>query len=109
MPDALTRVSEAEIRCHPASDLIKALNHAIRRSILRFLLEKAPATPIEIRRGIPIFVGSGLNFHLNILVGTGAITRVRIDTGHRESLYSPSKAIQTSWCLDALRLTAGED
>jgi predicted ArsR family transcriptional regulator len=98
-----------EIAANSASDLIKALNHAIRRSILRFLLESAPATPAQIRRGIPIFVGTGLNFHLEILVATGTVTRVRTEVGRKEGFYSPTEAIQTSWFLDVLQLTAGED
>lgn len=91
-----------------ASDLVRALNHSIRRSILRFLLETAPASPTQIRRGLACSVGNNLNHHLGILVTTGAVTR-RKQAGYREHFYSPSEAVRVSWVLTALQLTEQED
>lgn len=92
-----------------AAALIKALNHSIRRSILRILLRSAPASSTQIRDGIPGLVGNKLNFHLTILVTSGAVARERKRVGHRESFYAPTDAIQVPWFLTALQLTAAED
>jgi DNA-binding transcriptional ArsR family regulator len=89
------------------SDLVKALNHPTRRSILRFLLKKAPASSTEVRSATP--GRERLNFHFEILVETGAVTRHEKRIGCRENFYSPSAAIQARWCLTVLKLTAKED
>ena len=91
-----------------ASALVSALNNAIRRSIMRFLLRNGPAGSPQIRRGIPISVGNNFNHHLGLLVNTGAVTREK-RVGYREIFYSPSEAIRSSWVLTVLRLTEQED
>lgn len=91
-----------------AGELIKALNHPIRRSVLRFLQKTGAATSTQIRNGIPDVVRNNLNHHLEILVITGAVTRGR-QTGIRASIYSPLRATQVQWFQKALQLTAAED
>lgn len=92
-----------------AGSLVRALNSPIRRSVLRFLLETAPASLNDIRRGTPGFVGNSLRHHLDLLVATGAVTREKKQTGYRERLYSPTEAIRAPWFLTVLHLTAVED
>jgi hypothetical protein len=93
-----------------AADLVRALNHSVRRSVLRFLLEKqAPASTAEIRRGVPGFVGNNLGHHLDILVDSGTLVRNRKQVGYRERFFEPTDAIQVPWFLTVLRLTAKED
>lgn len=91
-----------------ASDLVKALNHAVRRLVLRFLLSKGPASSTEIRGGIPISIGNSFNHHLDLLVNTGALTREK-RVGYRESFYSLSDAAGAAWFRTVLRLTELED
>lgn len=52
--------------------------------------------------------GNNLNFHLDILVTSGTVTREK-RIGYRESFYAPTEAIRAPWFLAALRLTADED
>lgn len=92
-----------------AADLVKALNHETRRSILRILLATAPASATQIRNGISGYVGNRLTFHLGILVTTGAVTRGQKRAGRRELYYSPSQATRVPWFLTVLQLTAPED
>jgi hypothetical protein len=90
-----------------AGELLKALNHPIRRSILRFLQNTAQASSTEIRRAIPI--GNNLSHHLEILVITGAVTRGPKPMNLRANVYSPEEATQARWFQTALQLTAAED
>lgn len=86
------------------SELIKALNHAVRRSILRYLLENEAASSTQIRNAIP----DGNNAHLDVLVTSALVTKEK-RIGHRENFYSLTRAIQAPWVLTALQLTAAED
>jgi DNA-binding transcriptional ArsR family regulator len=80
------------------SDLVRALNHPTRRSILRFLLNTAPASSTAIRRGMPGLESNRINFHFETLVTTGAVTRHERQAGYRESFYSPTEAVRAGWC-----------
>jgi hypothetical protein len=91
-----------------ASELIRALNHSIRRAVLRALLESGSASSTQIRALIPSVGGNNLNFHLDILVTSGAIAKEK-RVGCRENFFVPTKALQVSWLLTALHLTAVED
>ena len=86
------------------SELIKALNHGVRRSILRYLLENGAASSTQIRKTIP----DGNNAHLDILVTSALVTKEK-RLGYRENFYSLSGSIQAPWVLTALQLTAAED
>lgn len=90
-----------------AADLVKALNHPTRRSILRFLLKTSPASSTEVQRGTPGL--DRLNFHFETLVETGAVIRHEKQVGYRENFYSPSAAVRAPWCLTVLKLTTEED
>lgn len=107
-PVAPTQVDDAGT--HPsASDLVKALNHPSRRSILRYLLSRGPASSRDVQRGTPGLGGNRINFHFKILVTTGAITRRKRQAGYRESIYSLTEAARARWFLTVLNLTAAED
>lgn len=97
-----------------ASELVKALNHSARRSILRVLLDApTPVSSTHIRRMVPSACLSGsqnqLNFHLKLLVELRVVEREEKRLGHRENSYSPMEAIRAPWCLTVLKLTAAED
>lgn len=92
-----------------ASDLVRALNHGIRRSVLRYLLEKGAASTTEIRRALPGFVGNNLSHYLDILVETGTLVRKRKAVGYKERTFTPTDAIRAPWFLTVLNLTAQED
>lgn len=97
-----------------ASELVKALNHSARRSILRILLDApAPVSSTQIRRKVPSACLSGsqnqLNFHLTLLVELRVVEREEKRVGHRESFYFPMEGIRAPWCLTVLQLTAAED
>jgi len=89
------------------SELIKALNHSIRRSILRYLLENGAASSTQIRSVIPGVVGNNLNFHLDILVTSAVVTKEK-RVGYRENFYVLTQTVPP-WALAALQVTAGED
>lgn len=76
--------------------LIRALNHPIRREILRFLFKKEEAGSGEIEHGISPFIGWSINFHFDILVEAGAVVK-RKRSGYRESFYAPTPALETPW------------
>jgi hypothetical protein len=90
------------------SELIGALNHSIRRSVLRALLELGSASSTQIHTLIPSVGGNNLNFHLDILVTSGAVSKEK-RVGYRENFFVPTKALQDQWLLTALQLTAAED
>jgi len=93
----------------PASELLGALNHPIRRNILRFLLASAPASSTEIRRSLSGPVGNNINFHFDILVAAGAVERGHKQVGYRENFYSPTDATSAAWFRTVLQLTEAED
>jgi len=92
-----------------AADLIKALNHPIRRSLLRFLLDRGSASSVEAREAFTIYMAPNLvNFHLDNLAKYGVVVRHK-RPGHRAKVYRHTEAIEAEWCLAALHLTAAED
>jgi predicted ArsR family transcriptional regulator len=92
-----------------AAGLIKALDHPFRRSVLRLLLESGPATAVEAREAITRYTArTVINFHLDILVSTGAIAQ-STPLGRRGRVYACTEATQSDWFQTALRLTAAED
>lgn len=92
-----------------ASDLIKALNNPIRRSILRHLLDVGAATAAQARAAVTEYASPTLvDFHLDVLVKAGVITR-KIPQRRRGSVYSCTDAARAEWVLTALALTALDD
>jgi hypothetical protein len=71
-------------------------------------LKSAPASSTEIRKEIASDVGNQLNYHLEILVDSGAVTREK-RLGFRQSFFSPTEAARAQWIATALKLTAAED
>ncbi len=101
--------SGGAVQTAATSDLVRAPNHGVRRSALRFLLQSALASTTEIRRGNPGFVGKNPIHHLDILVETGTLVRNRKKVGYRERTFEPAEAIWAPWFLTVLELTATED
>ncbi len=91
-----------------ASEVIKALNHGIRRSVLRFLSENGAASSTQIRHAIPGVVANQLNFHVDLLVASGVVTKEK-RFGYRGNFVAPTTAIQAPWVQAVLQLTAAED
>jgi DNA-binding transcriptional ArsR family regulator len=98
---------EAEPPTKP-SEIISALNHPIRRSSLRLLLEKAPASATQIGDRISDVTHNNLRFHLDLLVTSGMATKEK-RVGVRTNFYSPNEALRAPWVGTVLKLTAGED
>ena len=88
--------------------LIRALNHPIRREILRFVRKKGESSSGEIKDGISPYIGWNINFHFDILVEAGALVRLKRG-GHRESFYDATAALETPWFKTVLKLTESED
>jgi DNA-binding transcriptional ArsR family regulator len=92
-----------------AADLIKAVNHPIRRAILRHLHRAGPCTASQVNQAIVTFADeTAVNFHLKTLVKAGAVTRCTPSTG-RGSTFSFNEAACADWFMEVLKLTAGED
>jgi len=92
-----------------AADLIKALNHPIRRSLLRFLLDHGAVDSVKARQAFTVHMAPSLvNFHLDNLAKYGAVVRHK-RIGHRPKLYCHTKAIEGEWVRAVLNLTAAED
>ena len=90
------------------SEIISALNHPIRRSSLRLLLEKGPTSATQIAARMLLVTRNNVRFRLDSLVAGGMAKRdKRADS--RESVYTPSEALRAPWIVAALKLTAGED
>jgi len=91
------------------ADLIKMLNHPMRRAILRFLLKVPAANSTEILQAIAIFgaTTSLVNFHLDILVKGAAASRKAV-AGH-EYVYAARDSVRREWLDAVLRLTAEEE
>lgn len=92
-----------------AAELLKALNHPVRRSVLRLLLEAGPSRSSQARTVISMYAAPNLiNHHLGILERTGAVVR-EYPAGRGGSLYRCTEAVEAEWVLTALQLTAEED
>lgn len=91
-----------------ASDIISALDHPLRRSIFRLLLEKGTASATQMADLIPYTGHSSVRSHLDVLVFRGMAEKEK-RAGSRESVYSPTDACLTGWVATALILTAEED
>ncbi len=109
MTEAMEENNEDESSSANASALVKALNHPMRRALLRFLLKSGPASCGEARRAVTAYIAPNLvNFHLDILVKTGAAVREK-RPGTREIIYAYTDAVQAEWLQAVLKLTAAED
>ena len=102
-----TPAAEAELRVTPSATL-SALNHPLRRSILRLLSEKGPATVTQMASKMSYVTRNNVRFHLDDLASRGIVRKDR-PMGARESVYSPMEAARAQWVLTVLNLTAGED
>ena len=92
-----------------AADLIKALNHPIRRSLLRFLLDRGPANSVEIRAAVTNYIAPTLvNHHLDELAKYGAVVRCK-QPDEKAHVQCHTEAIEVDWFLTALSLTTVDD
>lgn len=90
------------------SEIISALNHPLRRSILRLLLEKGPATATQMAARMSYVTRNNVRFHLNNLTSSGMVQKEKLVDG-RGSVYSPTAAPRKPWVLTVLKHTAEED
>jgi DNA-binding transcriptional ArsR family regulator len=89
--------------------LIAALNHPIRRSVLRLLRAGRSATAAEARKETaPYTTPNAINHHLGILVSAGALIR-EWGPKPKGDVYSYGAAANCEWVLAVLELTAAED
>jgi DNA-binding transcriptional ArsR family regulator len=94
--------------------LVFALNHGLRRRILRFQLklpQGASASPVEISEALdrPL---SNVSYHVRVLIEKGAVilTSTRPVRGSVEHFYRPSETIiNNKWVAKLLRDTRDED
>lgn len=90
------------------SDILGALNHPLRRSILRLLLEKGPASATQMAGRISYVSHSSVRSHLDVLAIRGMADKER-RVGSKESVYSPTETSLIPWVATVLILTAEED
>jgi len=92
-----------------AVQLLKALNHPVRRDLLRRILDAGPVNYAEARAAVSSYFSASLvNFHLTVLVETGAAVREKVGDA-KGSQYRHTEATEADWVLRALQLTALED
>src|SRR5690242_16535736 len=89
-------------------DLLDALNHSMRRRILRLLADGEARSSGEIRRRLENPKSGPLNYHLAVLLKCGAISRLK-KAGELQHYYTATPATEASWFRAALRESAGED
>jgi DNA-binding transcriptional ArsR family regulator len=106
-PTASPQGVEIESRGTP-SDILSALNHPLRRSILRLLLKRGPATATQMADRMSYVTPNNVRFHLDELASSGIVTKEKLADA-RGSVYSPTSAPRASWVQTVLKLTAGED
>jgi DNA-binding transcriptional ArsR family regulator len=89
------------------AQLIEALNHPIRRRILRVVAKEKSLTSTEIRQILGFAVGHN-NYHFDTLVSCKALERFS-EYGRREYRYACTPETNAKWFQQALRLSQEED
>jgi hypothetical protein len=89
------------------AQLVEALNHPIRRSLLRVIGENTSLSSVEARKRLG-FRGGHNNYHFDILVKSKALNRTQA-LGKREYIYTCAPATGATWFQEVLRLSAEED
>jgi DNA-binding transcriptional ArsR family regulator len=71
-----------------------ALDHRVRRDILRQLLARSPQSPNELTLALSSAALSVVQYHLSVLTNIGAVTidGTREAKGSRQSVYAPAFA-----------------
>ena len=90
------------------SVIISALNHPLRRSILRLLLEQGPSGATQMADRLPYVSRNSVRSHLDTLADSGMAKKEKPPYS-RESVYSPTAAPRIPWVATVLRLTVRED
>lgn len=90
------------------SDLVSALNHPLRRSMLRLLTESGPASAKQMTGRMSYVTLNNVRSHLNVLAALG-MARKEHPPGSRASVYSATDAPWIPWVATVLLLTAEED
>jgi DNA-binding transcriptional ArsR family regulator len=85
--------------------LIQALDHHLRRDLLRLFLKRGEVSPVEASRFLkePL---ANVSYHVRVLADTGALraSRTRERRGVFEYFYVPSEEVRKSdWVLGVLR------
>lgn len=89
------------------AQLVEALNHPIRRRLLRVIGESTSLSSVEARKKLGFGAGHN-NYHFDILVKCKALSRTQ-ELGKKEYIYTCSPATGASWFQEVLRLSADED
>jgi predicted ArsR family transcriptional regulator len=98
--------AETESRATP-SEIISALNHPLRRSILRLLMKRGPATATQMADRMSYVTRNNVRFHLDDLASRGMAKKDK-HPDKRESVYSLVEP-PTAWVVKILKVTAEED
>ena len=109
MSSSTSTVSVGPPADNAAAELVKALNHPIRRSLLRYLMKSGPAKPADAQQALSIYVSDGLiNFHLKVLKEAGAVVRER-RPNVSQTFYASTGLCSAPWLKTVLELTAASD
>jgi MFS family permease/DNA-binding transcriptional ArsR family regulator len=90
------------------SEILSALNHPLRRSILRLLFERGPASARQIAERISYVTESSVRSHLDVLAMHGMAKKEK-QAGSNANVYSPTEEAPVGWVATVLILTAEED
>jgi DNA-binding transcriptional ArsR family regulator len=90
------------------SDALIALNHPLRRSILRLLFEKGPASSKTMASRISYVSQSSVRSHMDILAMRGLAKREK-RSGLKGYVYMPAEETPIGWIATVLILTGEED
>lgn len=89
------------------AQLVEALNHPIRRRLLRVIGESTSLSSVAARKKLGFGAGHN-NYHFDILVKTKALNRIQ-EVGKKEYIYSCAPGTGATWFQEVLRLSAEED
>lgn len=84
-------------------DLFTALGHPLRRRILRAMIGRSEASPLQLAGRLRVDL-TAVSYHMRMLVECGAVELVRVEpgrTGSRQHFYRP--IIARKWALSALK------
>lgn len=89
-------------------DLLLALQHSVRRRVLRQMLDKEEISPREVANALDLPL-SNVSYHVRVLADCGAVSLVRTKQvrGSLQHFYTTS--LDTPWARQVLGLTEKED
>ncbi len=90
--------------------VIKALNHPVRRRILRYASKESTVSATQLSRELNVSVSNAV-YHVRVLVELGALRLVDVKRvrGAKESFYRSNLDDQGRWVQAALKATRAKD